>query len=126
MATTAHTEVPGEHKGAFPPFNRQTFASQLFWLVVPFHLLYVIMAKVALPRVGAIIADRQKRIADDLAEEEQSKAKSDAAIEAYEKAADDARARAQAIANETRERQAAEAGATRKRLQDQLNVKLAE
>src|SRR5262249_15062009 len=126
MATTAHTEVPGEHKGAFPPFNPQTFASQLFWLVVTFVLLYVIMAKVALPRVGAIIAHRQKRIADDFAEAEQSKAKSDAAIEAYEKALADARARAQAIANETRERQAAEAAATRKRLQDQLNVKLAE
>ena len=65
MATTAHTEVPGEHKAAFPPFNPQTFASQLFWLVVTFVLLYAIMAKVALPRVGGIIANRQKHIADD-------------------------------------------------------------
>ncbi|HKD76547.1 MAG TPA: hypothetical protein VKB76_13675 [Ktedonobacterales bacterium] len=113
MATTAHTEVPGEHKGAFPPFDPQTFASQLFWLFVTFILLYAIMAKVALPRIGAIIADRQKRIADDFAEAEQSKAKSDAAVEAYERALADARARAQAIANDTRARQAAEAAATR-------------
>ncbi|MGB8757453.1 MAG: F0F1 ATP synthase subunit B', partial [Pseudolabrys sp.] len=109
MATTAHTEVPGEHKTAFPPFNPQTFASQLFWLVVTFVLLYAIMAKIALPRVGGIIANRQKRIADDFAEAEQSRAQSDAAIAAYEKALADARARAQAIANETRERQAAQA-----------------
>jgi F-type H+-transporting ATPase subunit b len=126
MATTAHTEVPAEHKGAFPPFDPQTFASQLFWLVVTFVLLYAIMAKVALPRVGAIIADRQKRIADDFAEAEQSKAQSDAAIAAYEKALADARARAQAIANETREQQAAQAATTRKRLEDELNIKLAE
>ena len=84
------------------------------------------MAKVALPRVGGIIANRQKRIADDFAEAEQSKAQSDAAIAAYEKALADARARAQAIANETRERQAAQAAASRKRLEDELNIKLAE
>jgi F-type H+-transporting ATPase subunit b len=126
MATTAHTEVPGEHKAAFPPFNPQTFASQLFWLVVTFVLLYAIMAKVALPRVGGIIANRQKHIADDFAEAEQSKAQSDAAIVSYEKALADARARAQAIANETRERQAAQAAASHKRLEDELNIKLAE
>jgi F-type H+-transporting ATPase subunit b len=126
MATTAHTEVPGEHKGAFPPFNPETFASQLFWLVVTFVLLYAIMAKVALPRVGGIIAQRQKRIADDFAEAEQSKTQSDAAIADYEKALADARARAQAMANETREQQAAQAAATRKRLEDELNIKLAE
>jgi F-type H+-transporting ATPase subunit b len=126
MATTAHTEVPGQHKAPFPPFNPQTFASQLFWLVVTFVLLYAIMAKVALPRVGGIIANRQKRIADDFAEAEQSKTQSDAAIAAYEKALADARARAQAIANETRERQAAQAAASRKGLEDELNIKLAE
>ena len=84
------------------------------------------MAKVALPRVGAIIESRQKRIADDLAGAAPLKAESDAAIAAYEKALADARARAQAIANETRDKQAAAAEATRKRLEGELNAKLAE
>jgi F-type H+-transporting ATPase subunit b len=126
MATTAHTEVPGEHKGAFPPFNSQTFASQLVWLVITFVLLYVLMAKVALPRVGGIIAQRQKHIDDDLAQAGAFKTQSDTALAAYEKALADARARAQVIANEMREKQAAEAEARRKTLEAQLNVKLAE
>lgn len=124
MATTAHTEVPGEHKGAFPPFNPQTFASQFVWLVITFVILYVLMAKVALPRVGGIIAQRQKRIDDDLAQASAFKTQSDAAIAAYEKALADARARAQAIANEMRDKQAAEAAVTRKGHEDQLNVRL--
>ena len=116
MAEPAHktgTEaVPkGEH-GGFPPFQSQTFASQLVWLAIAFVLLYVLMAKLALPRVGAVIENRQKRIDDDIAEAGRLKQQSDAAVAAYEKALADARARAQAIANETRERQAAEAEAT--------------
>jgi F-type H+-transporting ATPase subunit b len=126
MATTAHTEAPGGHKGAFPPFDSHTFASQLVWLVITFVLLYVVMAKVALPRVGSIIAQRQNRIDDDFAQANAFKTQSDAAIAAYEKALADARARAQTIAGEMRDKQAAEADATRKKLEGQLGVKLAE
>jgi len=130
MAAPAHTTsteaVPkGEH-GGFPPFQSETFASQLVWLAIAFVLLLVLMSKLALPRVGAIIENRQKRIAEDIAEAEKLKAQSDAAVAAYEKALADARARAQAIANETREKQAAEADATRKQLEDALNAKLAD
>lgn len=126
MATNSHTEQPSGHKEPFPPFNSTTFASQLFWLVIAFVILYVLMAKLALPRIGGIIENRQKHIADDLAGAAALKAESDAAIAAYEKALADARAGAQAIANETRDKQAAEAAATRKKLEDELNVKLAE
>jgi F-type H+-transporting ATPase subunit b len=124
---TSTEHVPaGEHKGAFPPFQSQTFASQLVWLVLAFVLLYVLMLKVALPRVGAIIENRQKRIDDDIADAGKLKVQSDEAVAAYEKALADARARAQTIANETRDKQAAAAEARRKTLEGELNAKLAE
>jgi F-type H+-transporting ATPase subunit b len=110
----------------FPPFDAHSFPSQLFWLIVTFVVLYVIMAKWALPQVARVIEGRQKRIADDIGEAGRLKEQSDAAIAAYEKALADARVRAQAIANETREKQAAAADAARKRLEDELNGKLAE
>jgi F-type H+-transporting ATPase subunit b len=125
--TTGTEQVPaGEHKGGFPPFQSHTFASQLVWLVIAFVLLYVLMAKWALPRVGSILESRQKRIEGDIAEAGTLKAQSDEAIVAYEKALADARADAQAIANETRDRQSAAAEARRKTLEDELNVKLAD
>ena len=130
MAEPTHnatTEAnPGGHGGGFPPFQSHTFASQLVWLAIAFVLLYVLMSKLALPRVAAGIEGRQKRIDDDVAEAGRLKQESDAAVAAYEKALADARANAQAIANETRDKQAAEAEATRKRLEDQLNAKLAD
>jgi F-type H+-transporting ATPase subunit b len=131
MAEPAHTtsteHIPaGEHKGGFPPFDAHSFASQLFWLVIAFVLLYALMAKWALPRVGAIIEGRQKRIDDDIADAGKLKAQSDEAVAAYEKALADARSRAQTIANETRDKQAAEAEVRRKSLEDELNAKLAD
>ncbi len=94
--------------------------------MIAFVLLYVLMAKWALPRVGAVIESRQKRIEDDVAEAGKLKAQSDEAVAAYEKALADARANAQAIANEARDKQAAEADVTRKKLEGELNAKLAE
>jgi F-type H+-transporting ATPase subunit b len=124
---TSTEHVPaGEPKGAFPPFQSQTFASQLVWLAIAFVLLYVLMSKLALPRVAAIIENRQKQIDGDIAEAGQLKTQSDEAVAAYEKALADARARAQTIANETRDAQAVAAEARRKTLEAELNAKLAE
>jgi F-type H+-transporting ATPase subunit b len=126
MATTAHTEASGGHKAPFPPFQAETFASQLFWLAITFAALYLLASRLVLPRVGGIIDARAKRIEDDLSEAQRFKAEADAANAAYEKALADARARAQALANATREKQAAEAEIKRKALEQQLDAKLTE
>jgi F-type H+-transporting ATPase subunit b len=121
---TAHTAAPGE-KHAFPPFESQHFPSQLFWLALTFLLLYVLMSRIALPRVASIFAERNKRISDDLAAANRFKEQSEAANAAYLKSLADARARAQGIANATRDEQAARAAATNKKLEAELHEKLA-
>jgi F-type H+-transporting ATPase subunit b len=122
---TGHTEVPG-HGRAFPPFEKDTFPSQLFWFAICFVALYLITARLVQPRVGGIIESRRNRIASDLAEAGRLKSESDAAIAAYEKALADARTRAQTIAGETRDRLQAEADRNRKVLESQLAAQLAE
>jgi F-type H+-transporting ATPase subunit b len=120
----AHTETPAG-QNAFPPFQTQNFPSQLFWLGLTFILLYVLMSRVALPRIGSILSERSKRIADDIAAAQRFKERSDAAHAAYEKALADARIRAQGIANATREREAAAAEEANKRLEAELHERLA-
>ncbi len=122
--TTAHTEAPAG-KPAFPPFESEHFPSQLVWLAISFVLLYVLMWKVALPRIGGIMAARGKVISDDLAAAERLKEQSNAAEAAYQKSLADARSRAQAIASATREQQARESEALHKRLEAQLHERLA-
>jgi F-type H+-transporting ATPase subunit b len=126
MATNAHTEVPGGGKPPFPPFNKETFASQLVWLAITFVLLYVLMSRVALPRVGGIIEARARRIQDDLAEAQKLKDETETAMTAYEKTLAEARANAQAIAAKTRDSLMAEAEQRRKTLEEGLQRKLEE
>jgi len=123
--TGAHTEAEGGHGGAFPPFESSTFASQLVSLVIAFVALYLIVSRIALPRVGGVIDARQKAIEGDLAAAQKLKDESDAALKAYESDLAAARSRAQAIGNETREKLNAASEAERKTLEDQLSVRLA-
>ncbi len=125
MATnTANTEAPGGAKPPFPPFQKETFASQLIWLALFFVALYLLMSRIALPRVGGIIAARTAQIERDLAEANRLKQETETAIAAYEKTLADARANAQAIGAKTRDALMAEADKRRKTLEDQLNKKL--
>jgi F-type H+-transporting ATPase subunit b len=123
-ATGAHTEAEGHGKGGFPPFQKETFASQLVSFGIAFVLLYVIVSRIALPRVGGLLAARQGMIENDLAEAQKLKDESDAALKAYENELASARARAQAIGNETREKLSAQSEAERKALEQQLATKL--
>lgn len=124
--TTTHTEAPGGHKPGFPPFQKDTFASQLVWLVIAFVALYLLISRIAVPRIGGIFEEREKRIEGDLAAAQGLKAESEAALAAYEKALADARNRAQTIAGETRDKLNAAADERRKTLESELNAKLAD
>jgi len=121
---TTHTEVPEGH-GGFPPFDKTTFPSQLLWLSVIFVLLYVLMARVALPRIASILQDRRKHVDDNLAEAQRFKEQSDAVIAAREQALADARAHAQTIINTKLQQHAAEAKESRTRFEEQLRKRLA-
>jgi len=123
--TTAHTEADA-HGRSFPPFQKDTFASQLVSLLVAFVALYLIVSRIALPRVGSLLDERQNVIDGDLADAQKLKDDSDAALKAYESELAGARSRAQAIGAETREKLNAASEAERKTLEQRLAVKLAE
>src|SRR6266545_435877 len=115
-----------EHGRGFPPFDSKTFPSQLFWLALAFIALYLLMSRIALPRIGSILEARRQSIEDDLAEAQRLKDASDAAIAAHEKALAEARGRAQTLANETREKAAAAAEVRRKEVDAKLGAHIAE
>lgn len=80
-----------------PQLDVGTFANQWFWLAITLVVLYWVLAKIALPRIAAVISDRQGAITGDLMAAEEFKQKSKEAEAAYEKALADARSEAQKI-----------------------------
>jgi|HubBroStandDraft_1064217.scaffolds.fasta_scaffold00073_59 F-type H+-transporting ATPase subunit b len=90
-----------------PQLDFTTFAPQLIWLAITFLLLYILMARVALPRVGAVIEERRERIEGDLDAARRTKAEIEIVIQAYERTLAEARVRAAATLNATKERLAA-------------------
>jgi F-type H+-transporting ATPase subunit b len=122
----AHSEADGGHKAPFPPFQADTFASQLVSLLIAFVALYLIVSRIALPRVGSLLDERQDKIDGDLAGAQKLRDESDAALKAYERELAAARSRAQAISAETREKLNAASEAERKTLEERLSLKLAE
>lgn len=128
-AEATHAEVghaaPGEHGGAFPPFDPTYFGSQILWLAITFGFLYWYLSKKILPRMEGILETRQDRIGADLAEAERFRTETDAAIAAYEQALAEARQKAGAIAGETRAKVATELDARRKAVDADLGNRLA-
>jgi F-type H+-transporting ATPase subunit b len=128
MAEATHTSTgqAAEHSGVFPPFQTETFASQLLWLAIAFGILYYMMSKVALPRVTDVLENRRERMARDLADAEAMRSQSEAAGAAYQASLAEAHNRAKEIAQETRNALAAEADSRRKALEADLAAKIAE
>lgn len=85
-----------------PQLDFSTFANQIFWLAVALVATYFILSRIALPRIAAVLAERQGAITNDLAAAEDFKARALKAEAAYEKALADARAEAQTIIVQTK------------------------
>jgi F-type H+-transporting ATPase subunit b len=102
--TAESTEAPGGHHEAagFPPFKTETFPSQFFWLAVTFAFLFVVLWRVAGPRIAGTISARRGKINDDLARAQAARGDADAANGAYLTALAGAKARAQSLAEANR------------------------
>ena len=98
----ATTEAP-KQEGGFPPFKTDTFPSQLFWLAITFAFLFVVLWKIAGPRINGVITSRRGAINADIAAADKARQDAEAASSAYQTALAGARARAQGLAEETRQ-----------------------
>lgn len=101
MATEAHdaAQAAGGHaaSGGMPQLDVTTYPNQIFWLLVALVVIYFVLSRVALPRVGGVLAARKSAITADLAAAEELKQKALDAEKAYNEALANARAEAAKI-----------------------------
>jgi F-type H+-transporting ATPase subunit b len=111
----------GEHAaGAFPPFDLSLFPHQLIWFAIAFGALYVLMSRVALPRVAEVVETRAATVKADLdAAAAESAAAEQARIDA-ERAKAEAQAGARKIVDDMRAEMAAGLAAERAEAEAEL------
>lgn len=93
------TEAAGEAEKAvgMPQLDFSTWPNQIFWLMVTLVVIYLVLSRIALPRIGAVLAERKGTITNDLAAAEELKLKAVQAEKTYNEALASARGEAAKI-----------------------------
>jgi F-type H+-transporting ATPase subunit b len=125
IAGTGTPASGGPGETSFPPFDPANFTPMLIWLSLSFGLFYLLMSKIALPRVESILHARARKITKDIGEANAFRARSEEAAAAHDKTIADAKARALALGQETHARLTAETETNRLALEAELNARLA-
>lgn len=130
MANTTHAAADAAHaateSAGMPQLDFSTYPNQMFWLVVTLVVIYLILSKIALPRIASVLADRQGTITNDLAAAEELKLKAQEAEEAYNQALADARAEAGKIIAEAKAEIQADLDAATAKADAEIAAKAAE
>ncbi len=115
-----------EGSGGMPQLDYHSFAPQLVWLAIAFLALYLVMSRLAVPRIADTLAKRQGKIQGDLDAAEKANEETRALVEAYEKRMADAREDARKVVRDRSEADSAAAAARLGALHDKLNAQIGE
>lgn len=124
MATEAHGEA-GKAVG-MPQLDFSTWPNQIFWLLVTLVVIYLVLSRIALPRIGAVLADRKSTITNDLAAAEELKQKAVQAEKTYNDALANARTEAAKIVAQAKAEIQKDVDAATAKADVQISAKAAE
>lgn len=129
MATETIVDETAGTTGAapgMPQLDFSTWGNQIFWLILALIAIYFVLSRIALPRIAAVLAERQGTITNNIAAAEDLKQKAKEAEAAYEKALADARAEAHRIVDEAKAEIKADLDAALAKADEEIAAKAAE
>ena len=109
-----------------PQLDISTFSTQIVWLVITFAALFLVMWRIAVPRISDALEQRQKRMDDNLDKAAEFKKEAEAAIEAYEQSLAAAREAAHSAITDANATLLEEAATKDAELADKLKKMLSE
>jgi F-type H+-transporting ATPase subunit b len=114
MADPAAVGAAAEQSsGGLPQFDLAQWPGEMFWMLITFGVMFLLFAKVFVPRVGGTIAQREDKIGGDIGEARRLRDEAEAQSKAAAEELAAARARAQKLALDAKTEAAAEAVARR-------------
>ena len=88
--------------GGMPQLNPEFWVSQIFWLTIIFGILYVVLAKLILPKISANLEVRKLQILENIEAAEKQKEESEQKIKDYDKIIQDSKNEAKNYFNRAR------------------------
>ena len=101
-------------------------ANQVFWLVITLVVIFLILSRIALPRIAEVLADRQSTITNYLAASEELKSKAEEAEHSYIKALNDARSEASRLLDASKAEMKKELQSAINKADAEISVKVGE
>ncbi len=107
-----------------PQFDPTMFTTQLVWLAITFSILFILMKKVALPRISQVLNERKYKNEENLEKAEQLKNEAETVAQAYDNTMAEARDKAHDAVREVHEHMAKEAEMRHRELAERLAAEI--
>ncbi len=92
-----------------PQLDPAVWPTQLIWLAITFIALYLVIWRIALPRIADVLEARQRKLDDDLKKATALKEEAETILAEYEKMRADAQASAHSVLQKAQDEMKAEA-----------------
>ena len=91
-------------EAGMPQLDPKYWASQIFWLIFLFSLLYIIIWKFLLPKITFTIENRKEKIVNDLHQAQKLNEKAKNKLDEYNKMIEDSNTKAKKILSESKQK----------------------
>ena len=109
-----------------PQLDLSTFASQAFWMVLSFCLLWILLSIFVTPKIADVLEQRKRKIDDYIRKAEKLNQQAKASLAKYEQALNEAKQKAAASIAENQKESASILVAEEKLLNERLNKQIAD
>ncbi len=117
-------ETYAAESGGMPQLNPKFWISQIFWLIITFGFLYIILAKLILPKISANLEIRKSQILENIESAEKQRKESEEKIAEYDKILQDTKIKAKNYYNQVREKILEDINKKKESLDKDLNVEI--
>ena len=107
-----------------PQLDPTYWASQAFWLILIFTLLYLALSKMFIPKIKESIDDREKKIKDDVDEAQELKSVAEQKLKEYEITIENAKKEVQKILLESKNKLSSDIQNKKKNFEKELELEV--
>ena len=107
-----------------PQLDPTYWASQAFWLILIFSLLYLTLSKMFIPKIKESIDNRENKIKDDLDEAQKLKTIAEQKLKEYEATIEEAKKEVQKIIFESKNKLISEIQNKKKEIEKEIDLEL--